>query len=1410
MGPKKAGKGGAAIELDTAVFSREGDDYAKVEGEVAELEQLLSCNLSVVAGLFPEWDIEGENWAAEIPEEEVPRTAFPSYISTNGENVALKVHLGLEADVPVDPKAKGKKDAKKGAPASGELTEPEADEEGNPLPRMFIPAKKLKSKYDWNFNRKWEPHQETLNAKLATLKAAVAEATQKVAEAPEDEEAKGVLTAAEGEEAQFMDQNGLIIAAPSGDYVDPCLVAALRLVFTFGPAVTRAKGGSFEALEGSAAAFPEGVRCLWENIYPKLPDGRPMYNPSGRYAVRLFLGGAWRMIKVNDHVPVTADKKASLQGSEEPLELWPMVLSKALYTAFTACGYMNTMKDILPTEAVAGADGEPDTPGVSVEDALRSRRVSTYASFVVHMLTSWLPSSPWSVSGLLQRNPAMLATLLERAVAGGAPLVRRSEIPSNTILVQDEEEGSVRSMATGADGQPVMKTKRQFKELYAKAKAEKEHMLSIIGCRENAIEALDNAVNSIAQEPFSLCYLDSEGKPVVVPILAVSYPEVEAAAPRDNGLVMVLVEWTREEAVVVRVEGANIAAQTPVKMGWVTLNSLMSKNAHIVSFDSCVQTKNSALLAANWAAAVAADDGGKGKKGKGAEPVADPKLTENGTMAPTLLQIARTAPPVAEEGAAPAPEGGEEAAPAPVAEAGAEEGDVPAPAADTEVPAAADPAQSGTIRLTVTIHADLPKPAAEGDGEAAATTEEGAAAPPASLGPGLNDGVVLVLTEVRFDDQAPLVLRMEMDKAADLPLARTTFEVPRAGLYGVADKPVLFWVALYTRASVQVSFNSDMVVSVGKAEEIWTDLGMCAKVHEGESAPTPAGTEQQFCEVTVTVVKPEDDPKEDLSHRTPALCAFHVPSTAMSPNVSLVHAIAHYDHKAAVDDSRVLPRLSPNLLTLSEPGSGSRIIGRVCDLRAGSDRVLPAFKWKVVMLVERPIETESREIGAEKKRFEGLYAPNRELTVFNDVISIDKTSFPFSFRLNLDGLPVAPAPVEGEEANPAPDAASAEDSAALLQTLKGTVMTVTLRRKSDNKVIHKYTGRKLISAYAIPILGFLEDGEEPPAAGAADPKGKGKGGKDAGGAGCEISITCVVDATRTVVPDEWRSMLPHAFYSKSGPVPTIPAADAGSEESKGEVPLHDVPPVEPKFKWTLDILVGNATAMAHDFRGLEKAVEEKNSWGATDDTRAERAVAATAYFTNKLRARQLLQEGADLKTDVFDHLTKAIKEELPRSKVLESIVTEPTGFRETVSGPKAVAPPYNPDNALSESASVEKLEHWEIGPGTHAKVISDPYKDRGQRLRDLVAVDKQNEAAFNAYTAFKEGKREQKAARVEALLQQAEGIDKLFLWDEREKERQFTEERNKSLASLLEKSTQARSDAKDLEEGKAPGGKKKK
>ena len=79
------------------------------------------------------------------------------------------------------------------------------------------------------------------------------------------------------------------------------------------------------------AALLEEDSFLWEAIYPKDEAGAPVYSASGKYAVRLWEQGCWRMVLVDDRMPFDANGAALVPASSSPLELWPMILAKALY-----------------------------------------------------------------------------------------------------------------------------------------------------------------------------------------------------------------------------------------------------------------------------------------------------------------------------------------------------------------------------------------------------------------------------------------------------------------------------------------------------------------------------------------------------------------------------------------------------------------------------------------------------------------------------------------------------------------------------------------------------------------------------------------------------------------------------------------------------------------------------------------------------------------------------------------------------------------------------------------------------------------------------------------------------------------------------------------------------------------------
>jgi len=105
------------------------------------------------------------------------------------------------------------------------------------------------------------------------------------------------------------------------------------------PALSQAIASQIAIVGEHGRILPRGC-FLWELIYPQNEDGLPLFNPHGKYIVKLYVQGKWREVMVDDVVPVgSAVGSASLHApilpaSSNPNAIWPMILSKALLRAY--------------------------------------------------------------------------------------------------------------------------------------------------------------------------------------------------------------------------------------------------------------------------------------------------------------------------------------------------------------------------------------------------------------------------------------------------------------------------------------------------------------------------------------------------------------------------------------------------------------------------------------------------------------------------------------------------------------------------------------------------------------------------------------------------------------------------------------------------------------------------------------------------------------------------------------------------------------------------------------------------------------------------------------------------------------------------------------------------------------------
>lgn len=140
----------------------------------------------------------------------------------------------------------------------------------------------------------------------------------------------------------FTDSDGKLALAPKqrSDFLqylrldeisdDPKMVANATIDY-YSIKQTVVSDCSFVASLAVSALYEKrfGKALISSILYPKNAAGKPVYNPSGKYSVKLHINGVPRKVIVDDYLPTGKYKQLLCSYSNNRHEFWVSILEKA-------------------------------------------------------------------------------------------------------------------------------------------------------------------------------------------------------------------------------------------------------------------------------------------------------------------------------------------------------------------------------------------------------------------------------------------------------------------------------------------------------------------------------------------------------------------------------------------------------------------------------------------------------------------------------------------------------------------------------------------------------------------------------------------------------------------------------------------------------------------------------------------------------------------------------------------------------------------------------------------------------------------------------------------------------------------------------------------------------------------------
>ena len=153
---------------------------------------------------------------------------------------------------------------------------------------------------------------------------------------------------------------------------------------------------------------------------------------------------------------------------------------------------------------------------------------------------------------------------------------------------------------------------------------------------------------------------------------------------------------------------------------------------------------------------------------------------------------------------------------------------------------------------------------------------------------------------------------------------------------------------------------------------------------------------------------------------------------------------------------------------------------------------LPAFRWKLVVLGHRPFDEPSLPpsttpaiLHSPLQRYRGVYKDNNSLTIFRDILSVDKTSFPLALRIAMAPLPLSTVTPSSSSASQNNNSNSNNNDDVHdhynyhkshqppLNVSEELMFVVRLYRKDDRQLVSETRARGIAQLYNLPLADFL-------------------------------------------------------------------------------------------------------------------------------------------------------------------------------------------------------------------------------------------------------------------------------------------------------------------------------------------------